>query len=958
MEEKIFKKINRRSIREYQDWLGQLNLSPSTIKRRLSTLRKFCDWAQEETWLDQNPFLKTKKQILPTKRKKGYLSLPSIPYLSKAYKTYQNLPMTRYLHLGILMVFCAALGFGLYQQFFEKAPQPLAYPTSLTRPKRYLSFQGRLTDSSNNPITSSTNFTFKLWDHLTNSTEVGCDGGGDENCLWSSGICAIVPDQDGIFSTLLGSGCGTEIPADVFSENVEVWLGVKVDTDSEADPRIQIATVAYALNAETLQGYPPAAIALANTIPVVNTSGNIVIGATAPTIQGTSGILAIEGNAGLTLQTGSGSNGNIILAPDGTGVLNINLGGTTGSQMRITDANISSGSLISAYAGTDSTGFDLLNLSSGSTEATQFSVDESGNTYLAGNVGIGTTNPLQKLQVAGDINIESGSGVRINNTAASGEYLRGDGTRFVSSTIQEGDLPSISAAGGWTDDGGVVRLTTVGDSVGIGYADPGTAKLAINGNVGIGTTEPGGKLHTQTLATDGNHILDVYSSTTTDVPRLKFRRSLQDTVGFTKTTDQSYLGSLEFYGVNAGATAFTKGAEIRAIQSGSAGSSYVSGNILFLTSAGGVSAPAERMRIDSGGDVGIGNAASAPSRKLYVADSSDASLYLRKHTTNENDYSEILFGIATADRYQGAIRTYRGSAEQYGELAFFTQETSGAGYSSLSERMRVDSSGNVGIGTTDPNYKLDVDGNVNIGGSAIIGSIASVSDNNRVLTSSGEGSGTVEYIDTSSWDKDSDDDFGAWFLAGDTGTPQSIGSGETASIVGGIGIGTTASDTDTLTINVDEGYGFSWTGTHDYSAADIDFTNGTSTTLDITGDLHLDADGGDILFADNGVFLGGFSAGNFGIGTTGPISGLHLDSGTTSTITIEGNVADNSNLFGIIDFRNTDTTTYTGARIAARNYESADDGSLEFYGANAGSLSSQPSMTVLGNAVGIGTTAP
>ena len=58
-----------------------------------------------------------------------------------------------------------------------------------------------------------------------------------------------------------------------------------------------------------------------------------------------------------------------------------------------------------------------------------------------GEVGIGTTTPGQKLEVAGDINVSSGQGYRINNTAASGQYLRGDGTRFVSSAIQAGDLP-------------------------------------------------------------------------------------------------------------------------------------------------------------------------------------------------------------------------------------------------------------------------------------------------------------------------------------------------------------------------------------------------------------------------------------------------------------------------------------------------------------------------------------
>ncbi|MCX5697582.1 MAG: hypothetical protein NTU54_06430 [Candidatus Omnitrophica bacterium] len=63
------------------------------------------------------------------------------------------------------------------------------------------------------------------------------------------------------------------------------------------------------------------------------------------------------------------------------------------------------------------------------------------------NIGIGTTNPLQKLQVGGDINIEGGSGLMINNTAASGQYLRGNGTRFVDASIAAGDLPTaIDAA--------------------------------------------------------------------------------------------------------------------------------------------------------------------------------------------------------------------------------------------------------------------------------------------------------------------------------------------------------------------------------------------------------------------------------------------------------------------------------------------------------------------------------
>ena len=80
------------------------------------------------------------------------------------------------------------------------------------------------------------------------------------------------------------------------------------------------------------------------------------------------------------------------------------------------------------------------------------------------------------------------------------------------------------------------------------------------------------------------------------------------------------------------------------------------------------------------------------------------------------------------------------------------------------------SSGNVGIGNTAPgSYQLNVTGNTYIGSTLTIGSIASVADNDRVLT---DDSGVVKYIDTSSWDKDSGDDvslsYVKWMLNGDS----------------------------------------------------------------------------------------------------------------------------------------------------------------------------------------------
>jgi len=52
-------------------------------------------------------------------------------------------------------------------------------------------------------------------------------------------------------------------------------------------------------------------------------------------------------------------------------------------------------------------------------------------------------------------------------------------------------LVSTSSAAGWTDSGSIVHLQASSDRVGIGYTDNASgAKLTVNGNVGIGTTNP------------------------------------------------------------------------------------------------------------------------------------------------------------------------------------------------------------------------------------------------------------------------------------------------------------------------------------------------------------------------------------------------------------------------------------------------------------------------------------
>ena len=248
-----------------------------------------------------------KSQDLRARMKSGLSALSTKVFANRSKPA--ALPIV---NLAIILVFALALGVFGYRQFILDTKAPLAYPTSPTRPNRVLQFQGRLTDTSQNPIITATDMAFRLYDS---------NSGG--SLLWNSGTCSVTPDQDGIFNADLGSTCGTEISQDVFTENSNVWLEVEIESET-LTPRQSIKTVPYALNSETLQGYPIEATgaAINNTVVTMNNLGEVVFGEVSPTLRAVSGTFAIEAET-LSLQTSSGSNGDIILAPDGTGLVQV-----------------------------------------------------------------------------------------------------------------------------------------------------------------------------------------------------------------------------------------------------------------------------------------------------------------------------------------------------------------------------------------------------------------------------------------------------------------------------------------------------------------------------------------------------------------------------------------------------------------------------------------------------------
>jgi len=130
---------------------------------------------------------------------------------------------------------------------------------------------------------------------------------------------------------------------------------------------------------------------------------------------------------------------------------------------------------------------------------------------------------------------------------------------------------------------------------------------------------------------------------------------------------------------------------------------------------------AESMRIDSNGNVGIGT--TSATSKLHISGTGStasnpstsgtlgATLALQG-TTGVGNGGMLMFG-ATAG-YYAAIKGYiqSGNNNTLGDLLFCVRNADTD--TTLTEAMRIDASGQVGIGTTSPDYKLDVDGTVRI----------------------------------------------------------------------------------------------------------------------------------------------------------------------------------------------------------------------------------------------------
>ena len=258
-----------------------------------------------------------------------------------------------------------------------------------------------------------------------------------------------------------------------------------------------------------------------------------------------------------------------------------------------------------------------------------------------GNVGIGTTSPTEKLHIRNSSG--TGSFIRFEDTGGSGVYIGGRSNRM-----------ELYAGGAER-----MRITPTGD-------------------VGIGTASPTARLNVKASGSTVDQIAVTHSGNTVEIAQL----------------GQSANGN------SGGALLLKNNGGTDKIYLDAAGSSYFNGGNVGI----GTNSPSELLEVSS--NTGGGSGTANPTT-IRISDSGQGSAWDTSNSfTNLDFYSADSSGSGAGTKARVGAIAENSTGAKIG-LAFSTTNTTDG----ISEKLRINATGKVGIGTTNPSQKLEINTN-------------------------------------------------------------------------------------------------------------------------------------------------------------------------------------------------------------------------------------------------------
>ena len=375
------------------------------------------------------------------------------------------------------------------------------------------------------------------------------------------------------------------------------------------------------------------------------------------------------------------------------------------------------------------------------------------------NVGIGTTNPNEKLHVAGNLNVNDGMILysSLNNAFIANKYvldnvINGGFSFFITS---QGSIYLNKPSGQTLNiltNGNTSALVVSDDSVGIGLSP--TQKLDVGGNIKLsGTlllgTTPSSGTSGQLLVSKGSNNPPEWETITTGGGGASVLNDLNDvnTSGIANTHVLKYNNGFwenkpvyvnEINGIDLNLLVNNE-----LLRKDGANNSVVGADIITSTATGGGVTSQKTTFVNSQPPVALqlSSIESVNNNGIYAMylNPNEGNIEQKRMTIN-SILNDLLVGINTETPNEGLhlvgsfridnnttqqIRfydTHGGQTKESGtikvddngggaDILFLTRPSGG---SEPSEKMRIDKNGNVGIGTDNPTQKLEVNGNIKI----------------------------------------------------------------------------------------------------------------------------------------------------------------------------------------------------------------------------------------------------